>query len=222
MTCTSASCAGTVSPGGCPIPSGICRRCARGTCCLTRRVRGRNRSCCKYSNDATLYCLLHPHEHFPVPAGTPDPRRARARPRTHLRVQIGWPRARARLRRLPSRLRVPLIPLQHRARLPSEKAQGLHAKRQKATRAGGGSRPSLCASPSLSAPHPEPEANPRLSLHWGPASPTRVPRRHPCPPLLRQQPAAGAHSSRAPQTRAFGAPDEHQGETRERAQAKRE
>jgi hypothetical protein len=25
------------------------------------------------NRDAALHCLLHPHEHFPVPAGTPDP-----------------------------------------------------------------------------------------------------------------------------------------------------
>ncbi|KAJ7793077.1 hypothetical protein B0H14DRAFT_2928368 [Mycena olivaceomarginata] len=145
MTSTSASCAGTVSHGGCLIPSwrttspssDICRRCTRETCCLTRRVRGRKRSCGRTNlppqndavphRDAALHCLLHPHEHFP---------RTRARPRMHLRVRIGRPRARARLPRLPSRLRAPLIPLRCRARLPPEKAQGQAQKRMRSRAAG--------------------------------------------------------------------------------------
>ncbi|KAJ7676398.1 hypothetical protein B0H14DRAFT_3065623 [Mycena olivaceomarginata] len=116
MTSTSASCAGYVPD--------ICRRCTRETCCLTRRVRGRKRFVTTpYPHrDAALHCLLHPHEHFPVPAGTPDQQRTRARPRMHLRVRIGRPSRRARdFHGLPSRLRAPLIHFDCRARLPPEK-----------------------------------------------------------------------------------------------------
>ncbi|KAJ7793056.1 hypothetical protein B0H14DRAFT_2928276, partial [Mycena olivaceomarginata] len=125
MTSTSTSCAGTriTSPS-----SDICR-CARGTCYLTRQVRGRNRSCggirtTPYAT-ATPRCTASPTRTstFPCRRARPTPQRTRAPPRTHLRV-----------------------------------------------------RPAL-----------------------GPASPTRVPRRRPCPPLPRRQPAAGAHSLRAPQ-----------------------
>ncbi|KAJ7809516.1 hypothetical protein B0H14DRAFT_2865898, partial [Mycena olivaceomarginata] len=169
MTSTSVSCAGTVSHGGCLIPSwrttspssDICRRCARGTCCLTRRVRGRKRSCGRTNlppqndavphRDAALHCLLHPHEHFP---------RTRARPRMHLRVRIGRPRARARLPRLPSRLRAPLIPLRCRARLPPEKAQGQAQKRMRS-----GRRQQQHAPRAGLAPHLSLRPCPRLSLH---------------------------------------------------------
>ncbi|KAJ7810103.1 hypothetical protein B0H14DRAFT_2864405, partial [Mycena olivaceomarginata] len=159
MTSTSASC------GGLPPPSSdICRRCARGTCCLIRRVRGRNRSCGGIRT--TPYLTATPRctasstrtSTFLCQRALSTPQRTRAHPRTHLRVRIGRPRARARLPRLSSRLRATLIPLRHRARLPPEQAQGQAQKRmrsvcggcgrrgrrqQHATRAGGGSRLSL-------------------------------------------------------------------------------
>jgi hypothetical protein len=65
---------------------------------------------------------------------------------------------------------------------------------------GWGFKPEPVREPEPERAAPEPEASTHLSLPRGSASPTCVPRRRPCPPLPCQQPAAGAHSSRAPRT----------------------
>ncbi|KAJ7751837.1 hypothetical protein B0H14DRAFT_3896758 [Mycena olivaceomarginata] len=97
------------------------------------------------NRDAALYCLLHP---VPAPA----------RGRTCECELDGLERARdLHDSRFPSRLRAPLIPLRHRARLPPEKAQGRAQKRMRSVCGGGGNSSTRRERVGVKAEPPAPE-----------------------------------------------------------------
>ncbi|KAJ7347754.1 hypothetical protein DFH08DRAFT_1080068 [Mycena albidolilacea] len=114
----------------------------------------------KYSNsavpnrDAALYCLLHPHEHFPVPAGTPDPA-AYPRPPADALASANWTASSARATcTAPESTSSPANPTSPSRAPPARESAEAHAKRVRGLREAGpaatagdesgwGSRPSL-------------------------------------------------------------------------------